>query len=338
MTDTPTYLHWPPGLQRRSTNVWVDADGNRIDDEVTLARLRALALPPAWRHVWASPDPHARIQARGIDSRGRVQYRYSAEATEQAAKNKFSHMLHFAENLPQLRARVMKDLRRRPPSPDVDQVTALAVRILDLGLFRVGTGKYARDNHTYGLTTLEPSHVKVHSPQIDFDFIGKEHIRQQHQLYDRPSARVMSNLLATHSEASSDFLFRTENPSHRVDSATVNSYIHAVSGSAASAKVFRTWGATVIAAAVTGGAAFQTEQRHKDPTLHAYDAAAHVLGNTPTMARSSYVHPRATEIGQLESVRNAVQDTAERMGTDDVHRIFADEELQETVRIELVEQ
>lgn len=338
MSALKPYLHWPDGLHREADGQWIDSAGNPVSDRAALDRLNALALPPAWEHVWASEDPNARVQARGIDSRGRVQYRYSKEAVERAAANRFDHMLHFAGALPQMRAKVMTALARRPAKPDADQVTALAVRLLDLGLFRVGTDRYVHDNHTYGLTTLEPSHVNVAGPVINFDFVGKEHLRQVHSVEDRHAASVMRRQLQAHGDAAGGPLFRTfGDPSHRVDSTTVNTYIHAATGSAGSAKVFRTWGATVIAAAVMAGAAHPGGKSHRDPTLHAYDAAAHVLGNTPSMARNSYVYPKAVEVGGTTQAKTAVQEAISRVGTDNVERLFPDQILQESIRHLLVE-
>lgn len=326
------YLHWPEGLHRDPEGHWTETSGDPVTDADTLKRLGALALPPAWRHVWASKDPTARVQARGIDSRGRVQYRYSREAMERAAENRFDHMLHFAQTLPMMRAKVLASLRRRPPKPDADQVTALAVRLLDLGLFRVGTDRYVHDNHTYGLTTLEPSHVSVAGHVINFDFIGKEHLRQVHSVEDRHAASVMRRQLEALADAGRGPLFRTfVDPAHRVNSATVNTYIHSATGSAGSAKVFRTWGATVIAAAVMAGATHPAQKAHRDPTLHAYDAAAHVLGNTPTMARNSYVYPKAVEVGGTAKAKTVVEEAIARLGTSNVEKLFPDQTLQESI-------
>lgn len=330
-----TYLHWPPGFRRQPDGGWIDDDGAAVTDAATLARLRALVLPPAWQHVWVAPDPQAEIQARGIDSRGRVQYRYSVEHTELAARNRFHDMLRFAAGLPDLRADVAMQLRRRPAEPDAGQLTALAVRMLDLGLFRVGHERYVRDDHTYGLTTLTTDQVKVHDRQIRFDFIGKEHIRQIHSVTDPHAARIMNRQLAVRSADPTGHLFVIGADGSRINSATVNTYLHSVGGAAASAKVFRTWGGTMIAASIMGGATLPGGRPHRDPASTAFDAAASVLGNTPAMARSSYVDPAALDIGGSADIRSAVAAAAQRAGTDHVDRVFTDPELQETVRTAL---
>ena len=240
MVDAP-YQHWPPGLHRISLSRWVDEEGQDVEDPETLERLRSLAIPPAWEHVWASEDPTARVQARGMDARGRIQYRYSPAAKAESARNRFAHMLDFAQRLPNLREDVQRQLRRRPAAPDSAQVVALAVRLLDLGLFRVGTARYTRDNNTHGLTTLRARHVTVDRDVIFFDYVGKEHVRQLRSVEDRRAATIMTRLLACGGAREDDLVFRScLPPRQRVDSASVNSYIHAVCGASASAKVFRT--------------------------------------------------------------------------------------------------
>lgn len=338
-------LHWRPGYRRDPQGTWLNEDGTPVSDQAALERLAKLAIPPAWGDVWAAPSPEDRVQARGIDSRGRTQYRYSAAATEQAARDKFAHMLHFASALPQLRELIQMRLAQPIDSPDFRQVTALAGRFLDRGLFRVGSDRYVRDNDTYGLTTLRTNHVSIEGDTVTFDFIGKEHLRQHHEVEDALAAQLTARLLELH-EAREDgglppYLLSVpapdgdHSPIRRVRAATLNSYIHAATGAPASAKMARTWGGTVIAAAVAGGAHFESPKRHRDPALTAYDAAAAVLGNTPRMARTSYIHPAALEVGASDPVRDAVAKAARTQGTQEVHRLFFDPGLQEAVRLAL---
>lgn len=237
----------PPGLHRLGTGParWVDADGDAVRDGDVLNRLRALRIPPGWTHVWASADATSPIQATGIDARGRTQYRYSIAALEQSRADKFTHLLEFASSLPRLRRQVDLHLRLAAGGEHLEgvRVTAAVVRLLDRGLFRVGNERYARDNDTYGLTTLRRSHVAVHGDTAVFDFVGKEHIRHHKVIHDGSVAPVIRDLLAQDG-APTQLLFATSAPPlrRRVDSATVNSYIHTHGAVSASAKTFRTWG------------------------------------------------------------------------------------------------
>lgn len=325
----------PPGLHRTSGPFggWVDDRGRPVVNQGTLERLERLSLPPAWTHVWAAANPGNSIQATGVDARGRTQYRYSLAALATGNQRKFDHLLQFAGALPKLRHRISGDLE---PETDVStarpsacQVTAAVMRLLDKGLFRVGNGRYARDNHTYGLTTLRRGQVTVQGNAAVFDFVGKEHIAHHLVISDEAVAKILQQLLSIPG-TSDEALFTATNPPWHIDSATINSYIHAHGAVEGSAKVFRTWGATVAAAAVAAGATFpRTPRRSQD--LVPFDAAAHLLGNTPGVARQSYVHPKAVIIGQSPEVRAAVGLAAEDSGSDDVRRVFHDTRVQAAV-------
>ncbi|MDO9352251.1 MAG: hypothetical protein Q7T55_01060, partial [Solirubrobacteraceae bacterium] len=227
---------------------WTDETGAPVVDEATRARLDALRIPPAWRDVWASPDARARVQATGVDARGRTQYRYSTAAEQQAAEQKFEHLLPFGDALPRLRAQVDRHLAAEPTGStgaEVRRATAAVIRLIDRGLFRVGTDRYARDNHTYGLTTLTREHVRVDGTSVEFTFIGKEH-RPWHLVVDDAGvAPVVAQLLADAPEGAPLFAIgsggsRDSGGSggsggsvgstggrHVVSSAVVNAYIHA---------------------------------------------------------------------------------------------------------------
>ncbi len=331
----PTARHVvrPPGLHRLGARpaVWVDDSGVEVQDAVTLARLAALRVPPAWTHVWAASTGDVPLQATGVDARGRTQYLYSPEAVASAEGRKFAALMDFAAALPVLRGRVEEDLgSAEAPSPAVP-LTAAAVRLLDQGLFRVGTDRYARDNHTFGLTTLTRSHVRVDGDELAFDFVGKEHIAHHIEVEDAAVAGVIRGRLA-YEDGEEAMLFSTaERPTpRRIDSVTVNSYIHAHSGTASSAKTFRTWGATVVAAAVAGGARFDAGARVRDD-LAPYHAAAQLLGDTLAVARRSYVHPSATLVGASGAVREAVSAASAQAGTDAVRAILRAEVLRSAV-------
>ena len=185
----------PLGVHRVRTrpDEWVDDAGTTVIDPAVLGRLRGLAIPPAWTDVWATLDASASVQATGVDGRGRTQYRYAPEAIALAADRKFEQMLAFAAALPALRKNVADDLAGKHRDVRAPRtVTAAVVRLLDRGLLRVGNERYARDNHTYGLTTLRRNQVAVRGQTITFDFVGKEHVAHRVSVTDRAVARVVS--------------------------------------------------------------------------------------------------------------------------------------------------
>jgi DNA topoisomerase-1 len=313
-----------------------------VTDASALARLAALSLPPAWRDVWASPDPAARVQATGVDARGRTQYRYSTEAEQRASDHKFSELLLFGAALPELRTRVEQHLAAGADDATqaVRRATAAAVRLIDRGLFRVGTDRYARDNHTYGLTTLTPEHVRVSGAAIEFAFIGKEHRPWHVVVDDEAVARVLERLIADAPRPDAP-LFSVEAGGglYVVGSAAVNAYIHGATTAPATAKTFRTWGGTAAAAAVTAGAVPPGAvppggTRSARADLRAYDAAAELLGNTREVARRSYVHPSAIEAGRAAAVVAAVEALA-AAGSADLRTALGDDALVAAVVTEL---
>ncbi|WP_374008855.1 hypothetical protein [Leifsonia sp. LS-T14] len=333
----PTARHVvrPSGLHRLSARpaVWVDDQGDEVRDAATLARLAALRIPPAWTHVWAASTGDAALQATGVDARGRTQYRYSPEAVARAAGHKFGSLMDFAQTLPQLREQVDADLLPEdgvtgPALP----LTAAAVRLLDQGLFRVGSTRYARDNHTFGLTTLARKHVRIDGDALVFDFVGKEHISHHVTVRDALVSRVIRRRLERDEDDDAALFSTAELPSpRRIDSVTVNSYIHTHSGAASSAKTFRTWGATVAAAAVAGGARFEVAGKRIRDDLAPFHAAAQLLGDTLTVARQSYVHPQAVAVGATRPVRDAVSAASTAAGSDAVEAILRAEVLRKAV-------
>jgi DNA topoisomerase-1 len=331
----------PLGVHRVSArpDEWVDNVGTEVVDPAILRRLRRLAIPPAWTEVWATLDASASVQATGIDSRGRTQYRYAPEAVALAANRKFEQMLVFAAVLPALRKSVVDDLARgRHDVLAPRTVTAAVVRLLDRGLLRVGNERYARDNHTYGLTTLRCNQVAVHGQTMIFDFVGKEHVAHKVSVTDRAVARVVSALLATKSGDESP-LFATDNghPAHLVTSAAVNAYLHSHTSSPATAKVFRTWGATVAAVAVLAGAESPKGSPRAAKERVAAGAAAELLGDTVAVTRSSYIHPAWIDAGRSPTVVSAVTDAAGRLRTHSVRVLLPDPALQAAVLSELAD-
>ena len=283
-----------PGITRFKTREgfrYRDLSGADVTDAETLLRIAALAIPPAWTSVWISPDPLGHIQATGVDSRGRTQYRYHQLWREQRDAQKFAHMLRFASALPALRTTTLQDLKRR--HLDRDRVVAGAVRLIDLGLFRIGGEKYAELDHHYGATTLEKRHVRVTRDGLTFDYIAKEGKQRAVVITDeavRPTVRAL-----TRSGNGLDALFCWEDGGtwHSLRSHDVSSYIAARAGGHYTAKEFRTWNATVLMALVLANAGPSPTARTRDRVIAAsVREVAGWLGDTPSVTRASYIDPR----------------------------------------------
>jgi DNA topoisomerase I len=325
----------PPGLHRITArpDKWVDEAGGSVDDPVVLERLRRLAIPPAWVDVWASADANASVQATGVDQRGRTQYRYSPAARHLASDYKFARMTLFAAAIPTLRLQVARDIARYRQDPlGARVVTAAIVRLLERGLLRVGNDRYARDNHTYGLTTLQRNHVDTRGSTITFHFIGKEHLPHTVTVHDQATAKVVSALVsAAGNDAQPIFAVTGEHGTHHVTSAAVNAYLHAHTQAPASAKVFRTWGATVAAVAVLAGAEPPADVSARSRERLAVGAAANLLGDTASVTRSSYIHPAWIDVGRSDLVAAAVAESSDRVGTRAVASLFTDPGVQAAV-------
>ena len=268
-----------------------DAAGTAITDLATLQRIRALAIPPGWSSVWISPDPLGHIQATGVDSRGRTQYRYHELWREQRDVQKFDHMLRFARALPALRDATMHDLGRR--RLDRDRVAASAVRLIDLGLFRLGGERYADLDHHYGAATLQKRHVTVKRGGAVFDYVAKEGKERAITVTDRA---VLSTLrLLTGSQNGLDALFCWQDGAgwHQLHSHDVSAYIAGHAGDHFTAKEFRTWNATVLMALELANAGQPASDRAARRAIAAgIRSVAEWLGDTPAVARSSYIDPR----------------------------------------------
>jgi DNA topoisomerase-1 len=270
---------------------YLDPAGADISDPATLQRIRALALPPAWQAVWISPDPLGHIQATGTDNRGRTQYRYHELWREQREAQKFEHMLRFAGALPALRVAALHDLDRR--RLDRNRVAAGAVRLIDLGLFRLGGERYAELDHHYGAATLQKRHVTVKRDGAVFDYVAKEGKRRAITVTDRAVLSTLRLLTASDNGLEALFAWQDERGWHQLHSHDVSAYIAENSGGHFTAKEFRTWNATVLMAlqlAGSGPAGSAREAKHA--VSASVRAVAEWLGDTPTVARSSYIDPR----------------------------------------------
>jgi len=270
---------------------YVGPAGAEISDAETLARIRALAIPPAWTSVWISPDPLGHIQATGVDSRGRTQYRYHQMWREQRDAQKFEHMLRFAGALPTLRTATLHDLGHR--GLDRGRVAASAVRLIDLGLFRLGSERYAELDHHYGATTLEKRHVSIRPDRVVFDYVGKEGKRRALAVTDSAVLSTVRTLARTDNGLDSLFCWQDGRDWHPLHSHDVSAYIAENAGGHFTAKEFRTWNATVLMALLLANAEPPASPRHARSLITAsVREVADWLGDTPAVARASYIDPR----------------------------------------------
>ena len=297
-----------PGITRERISGgfrYRDPSGAEVTSPETLGRIGALRIPPAWKDVWISPDSLGHIQATGVDSRGRTQYRYHQVWREQRDAQKFAHMLRFAGALPVLRSAMAADLAGR--DLDRERVTAAAVRLMDLGLFRIGGEKYAELDHHYGAITLQKHDVTVTRDGVAFDYIAKEGKRRTITVTDDSVRSVVRVLLS--SDSGSDFLFSFQDGDawRPLRSHGVSSYIAARAGGHFTAKEFRTWNATVLMALMLANTdPAPTARSRKSAVTAAVRGVADWLGDTPAVARGSYIDPRVinryTSDGQLSGI------------------------------------
>lgn len=309
--DIPEGLTWcsdeHAGIRRAASGrgfAYHDARGERIRDAKVLDRIHALAIPPAWTDVWICPRASGHIQATGRDAKGRKQYRYHADWSRHASESKFERLPEFARALPRLRRKVEADLGRRGMSRD--KVLATAVRLLELTLIRVGNAQYARQNRSYGLTTLHKRHLELTGTALTFAFKGKSGVEHEVTVRDRRLAAVIRSLQDLRGQQ----LFKYRDADGTlcpITSDDVNAYIREAMGEQFSAKDFRTWAGTVSAARAL---------REMEPPTSASDskrkitvcvkAVAGLLGNTPTVCRSSYVHPAVFELFEKGKLAKAL--------------------------------
>jgi DNA topoisomerase I len=285
-----------PGIRRRRHGRgfrYLDEDGDPVDDADVMERIHELVIPPAWEDVWICPYPGGHIQATGIDAAGRKQYLYHPRWRERRDMEKFDDMVVFARRLPRLRKRVDAELEGGGELT-YDRVCACAVRLLDRGFFRVGGEDYAVRNESYGLATMKKRHVRLRDDVLLFDYPAKSGKRRVQAVVDPAAAEVVEQLKRR--RGGSDELLAYKRDRRWVDlrSEDINAWLKDATGEDVSAKDFRTWAATVLAAvalAVSDDAP-ATKTGRKRAISRAVDEVAHYLGNTPTIARASYIDPR----------------------------------------------
>jgi DNA topoisomerase-1 len=281
-----------PGIRRRRAGTsfsYREPDGKPIRDVETLGRIKRLAIPPAWEEVWISPDPNGHIQAVGRDARGRKQYRYHPRWRSFRDEAKFEHITEFAEKLPAIRARVAEDLAR--PGMPREKVLATVVRLLETTLIRVGNDEYARHNKSYGLTTLRNRHARVNGHKVVFNFTGKSGIEHRIDVEDPALARIVRKCREIPGQDLFTYVDDDGQP-RDVGSSDVNDYLREIAGEDVTAKDFRTWAATTLAAvALESFKSVDTKAALKRNVRRAVEAVAGMLGNTPAVCRKCYVHP-----------------------------------------------
>jgi DNA topoisomerase-1 len=283
-----------PGISRKGTAPanfsYHRADGSEVRAPHVLKGIRALAVPPAWTDVWICPDPDGHIQATGRDAKGRKQYRYHARWQEVRDQSKYEHMIAFARALPKIRARIDSDLAR--PGLSRERVLAAVVRLLERSLIRVGNDEYAKANDSYGLTTLRNRHVEVNGKTIEFRFRAKSGKFRRLEL----DSRRLSRIVRACQDLPGQELFQYRNGDgtvHDVTSSEVNAYLREITGEDFTAKDFRTWAGTVMAAlALQSDVVPDSKAAQKRAMNAAIDQVAGALGNTRAVCRKAYVHPK----------------------------------------------
>ncbi len=272
---------------------YVDSHGDRIADPDALVRIEELKIPPAWRDVWISPRPGAKLQATGVDSAGRRQYLYHPKFREAQEQAKFESLVRFGERLPRLREAMSEHMELEQLDPD--RISAVAVRLINLGWFRVGSDRYAKRARTFGITTLYKRHVSVRGRRIAFSFPGKGRAHVHRTLVDEELAGELKYLLRLDG-GSRLFRYRVNGDLRNLSAARLNDYIGLHLGDDFTAKDFRTWGGTLLAAlALADHGPAETEAQAKRTLAAVMRSVGEQLGNTPAVCRASYVSPAVIE-------------------------------------------
>src|SRR5437667_7711566 len=303
-----------PGFARRANNgefEYLDTEGKRIRDEQRVLRIKRLAIPPAWTDVWICPSPTGHIQATGRDARRRKQYRYHERWRELRDENKFGRLADFAKALPRIRRRVAHEMRL--PGLPREKVLATVVRLLERTFIRIGNAEYARENKSFGLTTMQGRHVTVKGARLRFRFRGKSGRQHEVDVTDRRIANIVSKC----QDLPGQDLFQyvdDEGEVRNVTSQDVNDYLREITDENFTAKDFRTWAGTVLAAIALGAQGeFEMKKQAKANVKRAIDAVAELLGNTPVICRKCYVHPAIVKAylsgRQIPGVGEAIKNT-----------------------------
>lgn len=284
-----------PGIARVGAGrgfYYRDPDGAKLDDRETLDRIERLAIPPAWRDVWICPYPNGHLQATGTDAAGRKQYRYHDHWRARRDREKFDRMLDFAARLPALRATLLEHLRL--PDLPRERALACAVRLLDLGFFRIGSEDYAEQHETYGVATLEREHVRIEDDELVFDYTAKGGQHRVQVIADDEVHDVVARLKRRRTGSDRLLAYQERRRWHELHPPDVNAYLKQHAGEDCSAKDFRTWNGTVLAAIGIAIKADEASSKaaHRRAIRDTVGEVSYFLGNTPAVARDSYIDPR----------------------------------------------
>jgi len=315
-----------PGIRRelaRGRFRYLNPAGGPVRDPATLARIKSLVIPPAWSEVWICPDADGHMQVTGRDAKGRKQYRYHPLWRKVRDEHKYEHLVAFGKALPAIRACVERDLAL--PGLPRRKILATIVRLLETTLMRVGNEEYARSNGSYGLTTLRDKHVRIDGTRLQFEFRGKSGVRHCIELSDRRLAAIVRR--SRELPGYELFQYLDEQGERRaVDSGDVNDYLREISGHDYTAKDFRTWAGTLLAAlALREFETFDSQAQAKRNLVRAIEAVAARLGNTPAICRKCYIHPAVVDAYLEGEIRVALRRRAQSELTESLHELTAEE-------------
>lgn len=296
-----------PGIKRKRAGKhfsYIGLDGKPIRDKAELERIRTIGIPPAWTNVWICPNPRGHIQATGRDAKGRKQYRYHPKWREIRDDTKYTRMIAFGKALPTIREHITHDLAL--PGLPREKVLATIVRLLDTTAIRIGNEEYARENSSFGLTTMQNDHVEVIGSKVAFHFRGKGGKEHMIDVKDRQLAKVVKKCQGLPGQQLFEY-YDEHNELRTIESDDVNDYLQHITGKDFTAKDFRTWAGTVTATcALQDLGVYESQTQAKKHVVRAIEAAAQHLGNTPAICRKSYVHPEVIDAYLNGSLLNAL--------------------------------
>lgn len=297
-----------PGIRRKRSGksfLYFDPNGDRIKDEKTIRRINSLAIPPAYKEVWICPLDNGHLQATGRDAKGRKQYRYHPLWRSIRDQTKFSRMIAFSQALPEIRRRLEQDLAL--PGLPKQKVLATVLKIMELTRIRVGNEEYAKTNHSYGLTTLHDDHVNVTGSKVQFQFRGKSGVDHEIEVSDKQLAKIIKRCQDLPGQDLFQYLDEHKQPQD-IKSSDVNDYLREITGQDFTAKDFRTWAGTVLAAShLAEIGKFTSQTAAKKNITQAIKAVSSYLGNRPATCRKYYIHPSVLEAYLDESLHDVVE-------------------------------